>query len=187
MGDHTQSVVGRKIATLEESKQLGERALAWLIQQEIIEHQLTDCCLVDPGYPPGRHYQRACSLEDSEAELDRAGLFMCRTNGVQLYMQRYPFVNHQGNFGPARCPCCTAARDIDAYYQACDDWLNGGTGQLHCDQCSTTEPVPDWEHDDLLCGTLGLVFWNWPGLSPNFLGELSRHIGHRVSLIQGKM
>lgn len=93
----------------------------------------------------------------------------------------------QGAFGPARCPHCESEQEIDAYYEACDEWFNGGPGNMRCEACGVVSPVQRWEHDDLLCGTLGLVFWNWPSLSPEFLDALSERLGHRLSLIEGKL
>src|SRR5690349_21197347 len=74
VGTHTQSLVDRDTVTPEEAERLGECIVAWLVEQEIIEPRLTDCCLVDPGYPPGRHYMRACGgIDESTRADDHAG------------------------------------------------------------------------------------------------------------------
>ncbi|HEX8606879.1 MAG TPA: hypothetical protein VF774_29830 [Pseudoduganella sp.] len=188
MGTYSQSVVARGTITPEEAKRLGECIVAWLVDEEIIEHRLTECCLVDSGYPPGRHYRRACGgIDDHAREEDHAELLRSSPHGVELHTKRYCFFNSQGDFGPARCLHCAAERDFDAYYEASNEWMKGGIGELHCGHCGRTSIVTAWEHDDLLWSTLGLVFWGWPELSPAFLDELSRRIDCRVSIIFGKL
>jgi hypothetical protein len=189
MGTYTHSLVDRDTVTPEEAGRLGEAIVAWLVEQEIIEPRLTDCCLVDPGYPPGRHYMRACGgIEESARAEDHARMSRYSTNGVQVYTKRAAFYNSQGRFGPARCPHCAAERGIDDYYKAGGEWYEGGEGELRCEQCGRSACVTAWEHDDLLHSTLGLVFWQWPDLSDEFLEELSRRTGgHRWTLIFGKL
>lgn len=188
MGTYTHSLVARGKVTPAEARHLGECIVAWLVEQEIIEHRLTNCCYVDPGYPPGPHYMRACGgIDDGERERDHAEFALHSPNGVQVYTTRQAFYNAQGNFGPARCPHCAAERDINAYNQAGGEWYKGGAGELQCEQCGRAECVTEWEHDDLLLGTLGLVFWQWPDMSAGFLDELARRTGHRWTLIFGKL
>ncbi|WP_312519088.1 hypothetical protein [Massilia sp.] len=182
MGMHTQSVVDRETTRSEDAERLGARVVAWLIGQEIIESDISDCGLGTPAYPPGRHFMRACSATGTDGEDSGT----C-PDGVQLYTQRNGFANAQGTFGPARCPHCAAERDIDDYFAASQEWSEGGAGELACTGCGCEEPVPAWEHDDLLLGTLGLEFWNWPELSPGFLQELERLTGHRWSRMSGKV
>jgi len=187
MGLYTQCVVDRETDSLEDARRLGQQIIAWLVEVGIIENQLTDCALVEPGYPPGPHYWKACDLlERYLPGTAHDGLLTLRTNGVQVFMDRYPFYIAQGDNGPARCPHCEAEKDLDTYYEAGGEWFEGGAGDLRCEACGEEAKVIRWKHDNLLFGTLGLVFWNWPSLSPGFLRELSERIGRSVSVIEGK-
>lgn len=187
MGTHTQSVMDREASDTEEAKRLGESIIAWLIEQEIILNKLTDCCH-GPGHPPGPHFMRACAgTPEDSGEFAYAQIQEIQSNGVELSINRNVFFNAQGNYGPARCPHCDTEHDIDLFYQATSEWMNGGPGEIACTQCARVAPVTAWEHDDLLVGALGLQFWNWPELSADFLLELQRHSGHRWSRIFGKL
>jgi hypothetical protein len=187
MGTHTQSVMDRATSDTEEAKRLGECIVAWLVDQEIIQHRLTDCCY-KPGYPPGSYYRRACGgIPESEREADYADFLKYNPNGMELSTTRNAFFHGQGDYGPARCPHCAAEHDIDLLYAAADVWLKGGEAELACMKCGQAAPVTAWEHDDLLFGTLGLQFWGWPDLSPGFLLELERRTGHRWTRMFGKL
>lgn len=187
MGIYTHCVVDRETDSLEEARRLGEQVVAWLVERQIIENRLIACPLGDQGYSPGPHYWRAWGApERSLPGPGDDGFLTSGRNGVQLHMQRNLYLISQGDFGPARCPHCEGENEPASYYEACDEWMKGGIGNLRCEECGVVAPVSRWGHDSVLCGTLGLVFWDWPSLSPEFLHELSERTGRRVSLIEGK-
>lgn len=187
MGTYTQSVMDRQTFDTDEAKRLGECIVAWLVEQEIILHKIADCCY-GPGYLPGPHYMRACGgIPESSREADYADFLKYAPNGMELSTKRNAFFNGQGEYGPTRCPHCAAEHDIDLYYKASDEWLKGGNGELECTQCGRIAPVTAWEHDDLLFGTLGIQFWDWPDLSSGFLLELEQLTGHRWTYMFGKL
>ena len=187
MGTYTQSVMNCEIADIRDAKRLGESIIAWLVEQEIILHKVTDCCY-GPGYPPGPHYMRACGgITESARQADYADFLRYVPNGMELSTDRNVFFNGQGAYGPTRCPHCRAEHDIDRFHKAADEWLKGGNGVVECTQCGRNDRVTAWEHDDLLVGTLGLQFWSWPALSSDFLLELERRSGNRWTCMFGKL
>ena len=65
--------------------------------------------------------------------------------------------------------------------QAIDDWIEGGSGTIHCPHCRTSAPVSEWNFDPPYAfGNLGFLLWNWTWLSDDFVAEMGRQLGHRV-------
>ena len=91
----------------------------------------------------------------------------------------------------ARCPSCGAAlEDPDGNWQAAvQAWLGGDDdADLLCAACGKESRVVTWTCDPPFgFGNLAFRFWNWPPLSPVFLGEMRRELEHPIVLVKGKL
>ncbi|MFB8088977.1 hypothetical protein [Streptomyces sp. NPDC055992] len=194
MGDWFQTVVDLD-ATDEEAPALGDRVLARLVAEGIVEAARTDCVLGGGGYgyPPGPHYAKA--VEDP-APVD------LWTNGLAVATGRTVFDSGQGEVAAAVCPLCEGEiRLVDETWQPIDDawdpfagtfddWTEGGEGRVTCPACTRASSIErwTWEDDYFACGRLGFTFWNWAELTPAFVRDLGHQLGgHRTVLLQGKL
>jgi hypothetical protein len=91
----------------------------------------------------------------------------------------------------ALCPSCgRALDDQDGEWQAAvQAWIGGDDDSgLLCGACGRTSPVAFWATDPGFgFGNLAFRFWNWPPLSPSFLEEIGRELGHPIVLVKGKL
>ena len=184
MGSHYQTIVDRDAASTEDAQQLAHTVLAWLIAQEVIVAELTDCVLGESlGHRPGRRYMSAVENPTS------ANFLELLTNGLEVGTQRSVVLNNQGEFTGLVCPACARMVPQDrAWSDALSDWHGGGPGELTCSHCAHRETVAQWEHvDPMGFGTLIFRFWNWPPLSASFVAALSQQLGHRTIVIAGKL
>ncbi|HEY0095506.1 MAG TPA: hypothetical protein VGB96_14340, partial [Archangium sp.] len=54
MGDFFQTIVDKDV-TEDEAPRLAEQVREWLVSRQLIEPDLADCALSEPGYRPGPH------------------------------------------------------------------------------------------------------------------------------------
>ncbi|MFC8668515.1 hypothetical protein [Streptomyces sp. NPDC057199] len=69
-------------------------------------------------------------------------------------------------------------------------WHETGAATVDCPACARPVALTDWiwEDDYYAFGHLGLEFWNWPELRPDFIQEISRLLGgHRTGHVWGKL
>ena len=69
------------------------------------------------------------------------------------------------------------------------DWFDGDDdAHLWRAACGHGEPLSSWDGPrPWAFGHLGLTFWNWPPLLPEFIRSLEESIGHRARLVLGKL
>jgi len=172
-------------ATDEEADVLAATTLAWLIDAGIVLAEPTDCVLAGLGYPPGPHYATAVTEADPH-------LLTWRTNGVEVITGRTVFYS----MGADRitCPVCRQITELegDFWHQLSDVtmrvWFDGGSGKHPCPNCRNLVELNDWTWSPPWAfGHLGITFWNWPPLNPDFLAEVARRLGHRTVHPNGKM
>lgn len=132
------------------------------------------------------------------------------TNGLSLITGRGFFDSGQGGFDVA-CRACQEHTEMatvctyrhceryrstgrlankalkEAWIAAIDEWWDAEAPvKLACPRCGHQEPLTDWIHDPPQgYGWLGFKFWNWPALTPEFVAEVGRQLGHRVVLVGG--
>jgi hypothetical protein len=177
-------------ATEDEAEALGAWVLDWLVTTGVVVAEPTDCVLGGVEHAPGPNYTTAL---DGPDEL----LLTLRANGVEIITGRTIFYS----MGTERitCPRCGYAvgpdgRDLPtdpAWTELTDrffEWLEGGSGDLPCPGCKRLLGLNDWEWSPPWAfGNLGVRFWNWNPLTPAFVAEVSKLLGHKVVCPNGKV
>jgi hypothetical protein len=183
MGDWFQIIVD-KDATEQEAAELASRIRDWLIAEGIVEREMTDCVLgSDLGYPPGPNAEQAVDDEpmDDVRELLR--------DGLDIITKRSVFHAMPGEVELICTDCGQRFDPPDEWQEAIGEWYDErGPGNLKCPHCGVERPIIAWEHDPVWgFGYLGFEFWNWPPLRKSFVEEVSKRLGHRVVLVEGKL
>lgn len=180
MGDYFQSIVDPE-ATEAEAPHLADRVLRWLIDEQIVVSEPTDCILSKSrGYAPEAAYVKATGGPDD-------WLFKFRTNGLEVVSARHFFYNGPTNFKPVCGECGNRIERTPEWSHAANEWyVRAGPGMLQCPACLVSRPVTEWEHDPPVgFGNLGFTFWNWPPLTTEFIAALGQRLGHRVVHVEG--
>ncbi len=183
MGDWFQSIVDTE-ATEIEAPSLADRVLRWLIDEQIVASELTDCVLSEPGgYGPGPAYVKATGVPDDLT-------LRLRTNGMEVVSTRTVF--HNGGIGfKLVCSACGSRTEPKRgwWADAAGEWYaRAGPGMLKCPACQVSKPVTEWQHDPQLgYGNLGFTFWNWPKLTDDSVASVGKLLGHRVLHMGGKL
>lgn len=183
MGDWFQSIVDPE-ATEAETPSLADRVLCWLIDEQIVASELTDCVLDESGgYAPGPAYVKATGAPDVH-------VLKLRTNGLEVVSTRTVFHNG-GNGFELECTACKYRYEPGpgGWADAVGEWYDrAGPGMLACPKCQVARPVTEWQHDPPLgYGNLGFTFWNWPKLTNDFVLSVGKLLGHRVLHVVGKL
>jgi predicted RNA-binding Zn-ribbon protein involved in translation (DUF1610 family) len=173
-------------ATAEEAEGLAAAALAWLVESGIVVAEETDCTLDGPGHAPGPNYATAVTHPDPN-------FLTLHENGLSVVTGQTVFFSMGAD--EVTCPQCgqvTPLEHDDDAWQALADtigvWYDGGSGDHPCPACGKAVGLNEWTWSPPWgFGYLGLKFWNWPELSPQFLAEVSRRLGHRTVHPCGKM
>ncbi|MFD9190513.1 hypothetical protein ACFWCA_20055 [Streptomyces phaeochromogenes] len=202
MGDHFQTVVDVD-ATADEAQVLAARVVEWLVAEGIVLGERTDCVLGRPlGHPPGPNWRRAVEESPDWDPWD----------GLAVHTERTVFDSGQGGPESVTCPRCetttplsgeTYDEDYEVSREAEPDngawprfaaamgtWHETGAATVDCPACARPVALTDWiwEDDYYALGNLGLEFWNWPELRPDFIQEISRLLGgHRTGYVWGKL
>jgi hypothetical protein len=183
MGDYFQRIVDRDVSP-DEAQPLAGRIRDWLVGQEIIVGNLTDCVLGGggKGYPPGANFERVVDGEENHTRT-------LRTNGLAIVIGRTLFGPGQGGFELICRQCGLRTNGGQTWGDAVSEWYKGrGTGRFACPRCAHAEPVTEWTYDPPMgFGNLGFEFWNWPPLKNSFIAELSLRLGHRTVFVSGKL
>ncbi|MEU6982602.1 hypothetical protein ABZ946_04155 [Streptomyces sp. NPDC046324] len=191
MGDHFQTVVDLD-ATASEAPVLARRALDWLVAEEIVRAEQTDCVLGAPlGHPPGPRWASAVAIEDWEPG-----------GGLRIEAGRTVFHGGQGEAEYATCPHCatrTAFYDEEwdeavgawePFGRAMSTWHTTGSATVDCAHCGRAGALTawTWADDYYAFGYLGFEFWDWTEFSPRFLDAFAAALGgHRVVRVWGKL
>ena len=182
MGNLFQNLVAPEIAA-DQAKTDAERVLAWLIAEEIVTPEMTDCVLgADLGYPPGPLYAKATGTADPH-------LLSLRTNGMAIIAKRTVFHSGQGGFELVCSACKSKLQPPDGWGDAVSDWFNqSGSGELACPACGASRPIVEWQHSPPWAfGELGFQFWNWPQFTQAFIRAFENQLHSRVVRVYGKL
>lgn len=181
MGDSFQAIVDRD-ATGKEAPALAAEILDWLIEQQIVKPDSTDCVLGGEfGYLPGPNYSLAVEKTCNK-------LLTSRTNGLEIIVRRSVIWSGQGEV-ELICSACGRFSPPDHWADAIAEWHEGqGPGMLSCPGCGASQSVAEWPHEPAWgFGHLAFQFWNWPTLKSSFVNEIARRTKHRVVLVVGKL
>jgi hypothetical protein len=190
MGDMFQTICDTE-ASEDEAASLAARTVDWLVSAGIVQAERTNCVLGnDLAHPPGPR------CFDAVAEPDLADPW---TDGLEIVTGRTVFHSGQDPIDNASCPHCeTRFRFYDEdwnydeslwepFGHAIRTWHESGLGTFSCPRCATPSGLNDWRWEPQWAfGYLGFTFWNWPDLSPEFMAEFTRRLGHRTAYTWGK-
>ena len=184
MGDWFQSIVDPE-TTEADAPAAADRVLRWLIDEQIVVGDRTDCTLGDGGYAPGRAYVKATGSSDPY-------LLATRTNGLEVVSTRTVF--YSGGLGyELKIVCLSCGGRFEPpegpWGDAVGEWYHRrGAGMLACPGCGAARPVTEWPHEPAFgFGNVGFTFWNWPNLTGEFVAAVGRQLRHRVFVVVGKV
>jgi hypothetical protein len=176
MGDFYQVIVARDVSA-EAAPRLATRVRDWLIERRIIEPELSECTLGEPGHRPGSEYALA-------QETPNPSVLGLSTNGLQIEVGRTVFYNLQPEL---TCHACAARFEPgDDYQEAVGAWCEGNDAvTFACPECHHAQRLTKWDGEAPWgLSHLGFRFWNWPPLSARFVREVSEKLGHRTLLVR---
>ena len=187
MGDCFQKL-GDLDATADEAQDLAAGALAWLVAEEIVSGELTDCALGGLASPPGRCRVKALrDAGDADGWWTNTG--RGAVNGLRVDVGRQVYFGGQGGVSDAGCPKCRGVEPFRDFSDALDDWYTTGVADHACPLCSRRSLINDWILEPQWgVGHLQLTFWNWPKLSEQFREDISAQLnGHRLVYLYDKL
>jgi hypothetical protein len=184
-------------ATAADAAELADRALGWLVREEIVSAERTDCVLgASAGHPPGEQWTRAAADPDIDWHWPWA-------DGLDIQTSRTVFCGGQGGAQYATCPQCASRTWLlteenwgpiegrwELFADAIAEWTENGTGNVTCSSCARPSDLTRWRWSDdyFAFGYLGFEFWNWPAFAPRFIADLRRILGdHQVVVVEGKL
>lgn len=188
VGDYAQTLVDVD-ATDEDAPRLKQRVLSWLINDQIVAAELSDCVLgaEEGGYAPGENYSYAIVGRGS-VPVTATRLW---TNGLSIDATRS--VYWASDLDSVTCPRCGHreplelagdgdGRFVTAFRPAMLTWVDGGSGEVACASCGEDVGLNDWEWSHPWAfGTLGVKMWNWDPIGEEFITDLSELLdGHRL-------
>jgi hypothetical protein len=162
-------------ATAQEAPGLAAAVSAWLVAEDIVLGELTDCVLAGLGRRPGLRHGNALENPD-----DAGGAWTTLwTSGLEIEVARQVYYGGGGGVSDAACPNCGNIQRFHDFSKALDDWFNLGIADHACAACTRRSLINDWILEPQWgVGHLQLTFWNWPPLSKQFRQEVSTHLNH---------
>lgn len=183
MGDCFQKL-GDLDATADDAQDLAAGVLAWLVAEEIVSDELTDCAYDGPARRPGR-----CRFKALRDAGDADGWWTSAiVNELKVDVGRQVYHGGASGVSDAGCPQCASIQQFREFSDALDDWYKTGVADHACPVCARRSPTNDWILEPQWgVGHLQLTFWNWPQLSEQFRQDISTQLnGHRLLYIYDK-
>lgn len=180
VGDYFQWIAAIDVRA-EDADRVADHLLDWLWSQEVVVRELSPCLLsrTELGYMPGSRFLRAVAEPDDHEPW---------AGGVELVHSKRVFHPMQGVLDPIRCPVCGQEVEFTALETPMMSWWESNDGPSECPHCGSTVGINDWLWaSQFAFAYLGLEFWNWPALSPDFVDQVGQRTGSRVVLGTGKV
>jgi hypothetical protein len=77
---------------------------------------------------------------------------------------------------------------MELWIEAINAFWEGDPAAIICPTCGEAPPLVAWIYEPQWgFGTLGVTFWNWPRLSPDFIAKLGGVLSHPVKYVTGKL
>lgn len=181
MSEYFQSVVFPDVSAAD-ARSLGGEILAFLIASGVV--------LREPGREPhvaaGGHPPGPRAHEHTEPDFDHTrGL---KNDVVEVVTGREVF--HAGGNAIEACDGCGVRFDPGRDFgDRVQEWVDGDDdASWRCPSCGRSERLPDWDGPWAwgFCH-LGVTFWNWPPLLPEFVRSLEEVAGHKARVVHGKL
>jgi hypothetical protein len=178
MDDRYQTIADVEV-TEQDAPRLAEEVVAWLVETGVVVAERTNCaCGV--GHAPGPEFGSAVVAPDET-------LHTVAWNGLRVEIGRTVFYAKAAD-QLVYCPHCDAEVDLERIADAFEEWQVGAAGTRECPICTRELDPNGWRWEPPWgFGALGLTFWNWPPLRPEFVAELTARLGHRTVLVADKL
>jgi hypothetical protein len=164
-------------ATVEEAPCLARRVVDELCRRGVIlaTPQHHDFLGHGPQYATGPNVGQVA---------DHTDCFPC---GMDVVIGRTVYDAGDNGLKAVSCPSCGHRYDLggEGWAAAIGEWANRqGPGLLNCSSCRNAAPIVTWRFDPVWgFGDLAFQFSEW-FLREDFIQELSRFLGHRVTHVQ---
>jgi hypothetical protein len=176
MSDYSISIVP-KLSSYPDKEKKAKEILDWLISLDIVKPILSDCVLgSDNGYAISDGAKKISNDPDNLP-------YRLATNGLDIITERQIFDTAENGIEELICPNCK--QDISSEeWDFFDEWSTEESNNLTCPLCNTGKDIhefkftPDWGFSNL-----GFTFWNWCGLTDNFINEFQQRLGCNVSIV----
>jgi hypothetical protein len=190
-----------KVREVENPEELSEKLVEWLQLNEIIQKDKSNCVLSRDklGYKPGRRHVEAIGFDENILRLD-----VC---GVEIKTEREVFNSMAFTaLTEMICPQCERNRfegitpqdfymdnlsslQLETYhvvFEEFDNWSKKEKATLICPHCGESSDLESYRIGDTIgLSNLGLTFWNWPELTPEFISKLKVILGKEIKVIYG--
>lgn len=177
MSDHSITIVPR-LSNFPDNIVKANEILDWLISQDIVKPSLSDCVLSsNKGYAISEGAKSVTNLPD---ELP----FDLNVNGLEIITKRQVFDTGESGMDECICPNCKgnlASEDWSFF----NDWYEQKSNNITCTLCNIASDIhqftfsPSWGFSDL-----GFTFWNWHGLTDEFIAEFKQKLGCDISVVR---
>lgn len=184
MGDYNISIVpARSMYPNKEQKVL--EILAWLVKENIVSPELTDCILDEDnlGYAVADGARNVLTDPQSAP-------FDLLTSGLEIVQERTVF--YQNELEKVTCPSCGAnAGNLENGEHVMlwlDEWYGEEKESFECPSCGKEAGIneyifqPQWGFSDL-----GFTFWNWGEFKESFITAFADKLGCPVKVVQTKI
>jgi hypothetical protein len=176
MSDNSISIVPKK-SNYPDNLNKAKEILDWLVSLDIVKSSTSDCVL---GQQEGHAISDgARSVTANPEDLP----FDLITNGLAINTSRQVFDTGQNEIETLVCPACK--QDIvSADWGFIGEWAEENNDFITCPSCKTKSDIqkfsfqPEWGFSNL-----GFTFWNWPGLTDNFISAFKEKLDAEVAIV----
>lgn len=180
MGEYFQKI-GDPGVSAGEAAALAASIRDWLVGDEVISADLSDCALGGLAHAPGTNWGAAVDARD---RLDDNWTALW-TNGLRIGIGPTVFWDLEPD--DLVCPHCGAVVPFDRF-DGLDEWAAHGRDVCSCVGCGQMSGLNAWLSSiGWGVGHLCLEFWNWPPLSEDFRSRLAERLRGRPVFLEGKL
>ena len=176
MSDHSISIVP-KLSVYPKKETKASEVLKWLVSLDIVKPTLSDCILSSANGYAISNGARFISTEPAYLPFNRG------VNGLEIITKRQVFDTGENGIEELICPDCKqniASED----WEFLNEWHSNASNNLTCPLCNIGTEIhqfsftPEWGFSDL-----GFTFWNWSGLTNDFISDFRQKLGCEVNLV----
>lgn len=195
MGDIFISIVPKKINYVNPAE-TASIILRWLIDEEIIEGEKTDCILSSElGFPPSKKFKKIIGEDVSDEFLENYK--QLRTNGLEVITNKTVFDCGQNVINKVICPNCSGEIPETIWQSYISEWFENNRDIVKCVICQKEDIISNFDfqcEDESLklsigFSNLGFTFWNPPfsKFSPSFLSNMIQLLNSEIIISGGKV
>ncbi len=138
---------------------------------------LSDCVLSSNNGYAISNGARLVSEEPDDLPFDLT------VNGLEIITGRQVF--HTGESGIEELICPNCQQDIaNEDWAFLNEWSDGKSNNLTCPLCNVATDIHDFEFTPQWgFSNLGFTFWNWSGLTDDFLNDFKRKLDCDINVV----